>query len=267
MKLRLIFGLLIASAGISLLAMDVVDRNKQLLEAIKKDNYDQIGRLLAEGRGQFSPGTLRRALWLAVKYVGEANLCKLLIENGADASAFSVDNLLWVVQNNNPEILKLLIENGADVVNARLGLFDSTLLMAAVFENSVPLVQAIVTTIPLSERLRILEQKRAALLAKKLTFRPGQNVPMPPKDVRRLITQHIINDLVDQQMLRVEHMLAEKNELEQSAYDTAIADNHLSVAELVNWNNPETRAWLRHELEASIRRLLFPPKEYVEEVE
>lgn len=266
MKLRLLFGFLIAGMSISLLAMEESLKADGALYVAVSDNpsADKVAKQLNKYKDSFSSEALQAGLSVAARNLN-IPLCRLLIGYGANVQAFNLLNksdrwpMRIAAEKNDINMIKFLIESGADInVKTHRGEF------ALMFASSCEVVLAMLTTIPLSERIKILEAKRAAQVANHLTFRPGQNAPMPPKDVRRLITQLFINGLVDQQMLRVKELLEVKNQNNQAAYEFRLQQmfgNYLSNyidPECVNWNNPTTRGWLRRALEANIRRILFP---------
>lgn len=279
---RFFFGFLIAGMSIPLQAMDVVNRDARLLEAIQRpNNYHEVEELLAEGKGQFGPDTLREALWHAA-LLFNVDLCRLLIENGADRDVLARQNklynplLLQALERNKLEMVGFLIENGADLNKRYFGNGTTILMVAAAKKGGAPLVRVILATIPLSEKIKILAAKKAMVVAYMLAVRQG--FPIPPADIRKIIAhwykENLVREQVERQMERVKHMLTAKNMCEETAFEIAIIQNDPAIANFLNWNNPESLAWLRRELEVKIRTILFPvvpgilfpPEESIERV-
>lgn len=252
-KVRLIFGFLIASIGASLVSMDVGDINQQLLNAIATGKLEEARRLLYEDR-RFSPDTLELALWHAGMERDRA-LCELLMEKGANSAAFNfqISNswpLRVAVEASDLNMVQFLIEQGVDLYLVTDNYLSTVLMLA----RDCKTVQAILTTMSPLDRIAVLQAKEAAILAHNLAFTKG--IRIPQRDLRKIITNEFVDALVDQQMERIVDLLNIENISGYVAYvDPGLIDDD---PECLNPYNPVTRANLRRILAANIRKILFP---------
>ncbi len=93
---------------------------RDLLRAAKSGNTAEVQRLLDVGDKVDETGEYGTALMYASQE-GHPEICKLLIEKGADVNAQTKEGttaLMWASMAGSPDIAKLLIKAGADV-NAR----------------------------------------------------------------------------------------------------------------------------------------------------
>ena len=123
-------------------AADVVDRlfgskNKQLIEAVKRNEFQVVESLLADGADVNAIDNKgRKALgWAA--YKGHTEIVKLLLENGADVNAETNEGttaLMLAAEKSHLEIAKLLLARNADI-NAKTIDNGQTALMTAAAES------------------------------------------------------------------------------------------------------------------------------------
>ena len=207
------------------------------------------------------------ALHIAAQ-MGYEQICKLLLERGAYAD-FPNENLdvalKFAASLGYKVICRLLIEHGA-ALNSR-NLLGITPLMAAASYNREKIVQLLLTVIPLVEEEKIL-RTRASLLASQTALLKVE--PALQKDVRLLIARRyiakpIIDQLIAQQMARVELMLAMRNHDGFSAFDIALGRADMFVLQrrkealirMLDWSIPESREMVRKKIRNNIMHLLF----------
>lgn len=256
MKNTVIFGFLMVSAGISLIAMDVKNLDDQLLDAVRSGKFEEAKALLVQNKGKFSSRALDTSL-LQSATSRNVEVCKLLLAEGANRSMLDLQitnewPLRTAVRADDLNMTQFLIEEGVDL-NVTTGRSGLTVLMRA---QNCKMVEVILTTIPRNDRIAILQAKKAVLLAHNLASRQG--VVIPQRDLRKIITNEFLNTLVDQQMKRIEGLLDIRSPDGNTAYqDSGIFGSR----ECLNFNNPATRANLRRIVEANVRKILFSQDE------
>ena len=95
--------------------------NNNLFECIKNNNIHAIKKLLFEG---ISSEILNTAL-IDVSEIGNCEIVKLLLENGADVHGANDSALRLSAENGHDIVVKLLLENGADVSSIHCAHFAS----------------------------------------------------------------------------------------------------------------------------------------------
>jgi len=173
---------------------------------------------------------------------------------------------------NNAELVKILIKNKTPESNSDAKELAKAFKHAA-FQGFAEVIQAVLTTIPQSEQVKILQAKNNLRLMHELASK--NSATHQPREICTMIDQALIDALVAQQIARVEQML--KTLDGQDAYATAqMGDtvrfmggprlirkgdnstpkerNPYSAAELLNPENSFLRKQL---LENSIWKILF----------
>jgi len=178
----------------------------------------------------------------------------LLLQRGADVNFRSVQRrtpLMQAALEGDYQMCKMLIAQGADI-NA-LGPFGYTALLYAVSKRHGLVVQVLVTAIPPSAHQRILHL-RAQIITGQLALKQ-QNL-VPQKDVRKLITRPLLDELLDEQMERIDAMLAARNTYGENAYDIAKRKRFVEIATLLDPCNEESRNAIRVQLEQNVWHIL-----------
>lgn len=157
------------------------------------------------------------------------------------------------------EAVKLFIEKGADVTTRSRMHGRTALHYAATQRNNMKTVRAILTSISVDERQEILKSIPAFIGLQHAKEK------LPQHDLRKLITQKLIDSLVNDHMNRIEQLVAIKDKSGQTAQGRTDI-NTPEVCQLLDPNNPAARKVLRQEVENNIRRILFgQPKPRVDQ--
>lgn len=249
--IKMIAVLVFACTSMQLTAMSSNKKNVRLWEAAKSGDYEQAKGLLEQGA---NPDFMHR----------EAGFTPLMI------AAFYY----------HPDMVKLLLEHGADVFmyepfDMRALLTQRTALMLAIrpscneeqLRAQLPekTIYALLATIPLADRKKILAMKKdinemrdtaqAALL---------RIQPVIPKDIRKMIMQRItqepINELVTNQMERVNRMLTQKSGGQFTAYDFAKDSSSPcgpAIARILDPNDAVEQEKIRKMVRNNVKRILF----------
>lgn len=218
-------------------------------------NNEQLSRLLIAAGADVNAtacGDQTPLMWAADK--GNIGVCKLLIESGANVNARPNDfscyqtPLIFAARNGHAQVCKLLIDNGADLTLTSM--HKQSALHAAARDGHANTVMVLITAIPREGQQKI-RQKITGLTAMKHA--------QPPlvRDVRRLITQEVINGLVNDQLTRIKQLILLPNKRGETARDVALVKHHPAIAEQLNLNNPESRERIRRQVEHNVRRVLF----------
>jgi hypothetical protein len=148
---------------------------------------------------------------------------------------------------NDAELVKTLIKNMAPKPNTDSKEFAKAFKQAA-FQGFTEVIQAILTTIPLHEQAKILEAKNKLLLTYGLARRNDTYTYIQQREIRAMIDHELIKSLVEQQMERVEQMLAAINADGQTAYDIAKAGEQIrsNGPRLVIANNTNLKKAITH---------------------
>lgn len=272
MKYFVLSILLIQSFGCC--AMDVPnklgmeDLNQQLIKAVQHNKYEQAKTLLDQGADPNTRTPERQGsqpvLQLCV-HMGAFRIAQLLISKGADLNAqdkMGYTALMQAVFQGQDRMIEFLLQEGADVgvQHARDG---NTALMYAV--GKPPILWLLLTTIPLREQEKILKV-RATILGGQFAFRKTQ--PILPKDVRKLITKPLVDELIAEQIRRVEQLISIQNNAGRSLIDLAtfyITESSLrpdveglsGTIRMLDPNNPNGRARIFRQVRNNVLHLLF----------
>jgi hypothetical protein len=191
---------------------------------------------------------------------GHTQVCKILLENGAAINAKSNDlsreltALMVAAEVGRDQTCKFLIENGADVYSIAWSTEHTALDLASQngHENTV---RVLLTTIPLQERIKILETKRALTLSYTLATHKG--IVTPPRDIRGLISQELINKFTQDQMHHIERLIAMQTTFHETAYNIALRSNHPAIAQILNLSIPESRRWIQSQIAANVLHIFL----------
>lgn len=226
-KLTCVTTVVLASAVYS---MDIPHLNEQLIQAVTEGNTDEVRRLISAG--------------------AQVNI---IIER--QNIGFPQSPLTAAVRANNPGIIQLLFDNGALVELQDKLTRDALFFAVTSIEPNRDIIMQLLTHIPLDEQTKIKNTLTAIGLFKR---HPKLN-----RDVRKLITQQIIDQFVNQQIERIKILLAKKYKQGLTARDWAIfnagAHNNFnfSVPYLLDLNNPKSIQTIRNAIERNIRKILF----------
>jgi ankyrin repeat protein len=118
-----------------------------IIQEIKNNNYAEVKKLIEQGAELNYENVFRVSPLLTAVMENNADIVKLLLENGADPNAISYiyfediegkySALMIAVYNNNFEITKLLVENKAEINYSDD--FPSALLLAVLNQNIIML--------------------------------------------------------------------------------------------------------------------------------
>jgi ankyrin repeat protein len=238
--------ILLASASISMLAMDHRDINEQLAQAVLKDNKQ---------------------------------LAQQLIVQGADVNCINEDGdslLIWACKEQREAAVKILVELGANLATQDL---DGRTVFH--LGSNSKIVFELLTAITPQERKRV-EAQRATLMTAFASIRYAQ--PRLPRDICKVINQRIvketgiINDLVQDHMNQIEQILALKARRIGIRYTTLNSAREIlmkdqmvepdaekrevlrSICNLLRLENPENRVRICNQVESNIRHILFAPQ-------
>lgn len=257
--IKLMAVLVFAGMGVQ---VDATRLDDELESAARRDNYDQVEALIEGGA---KPAIAEDALRYALEN-GNAKMAKLLVEHGANLKELNrvlyagKSFLMKAADKGNASMVRFLIENGADL-NAKEENFGSAALsFAAGRRGNEVVVRTFLTTIPKAEREKMLGQLKGIgpkVVAAELSMK--QSGAVAQKDIRKMIGRMMMNidSLVDEQVARVEKLVAVKDNEGETARDAAERFGSAEQIQLLDLNNPKTLGWLRHELEKNIRRILF----------
>lgn len=238
-----------------------------LIAAVREGHFDICALLIANDA---DVNAINDAGNTALHYAareGYEPISKLLLEHGAYVNLPNDDGdvaLKLAAREGNALICRLLIEYGADLNYKNA--FGNTALMNAAEYDREEAIQVLLTAIPLVDQEKIL-RTRASLLASQMALKKGE--PALPKDVRLLIARRymakpIIDQLIEEQMARVELMLAMRNKNGFSALDYAQGNADMfapriraAAVRLLDWSIPESREMVRKQIRNNIMHLLF----------
>lgn len=226
-------------------------------------------------------------IFLKMVNLGTYEELQYLINQGADVNATDRKDqsalAQAVVSERTPNIIRLLIEHGAQI-EAEQGKNKPTALHYAVFSGSLENVQALLYTIPLAEQ-KMIQEEYDGLVAGAIAVLRGK--PQPNKDIRKLIaklyTQPLIDRLVAEQMVKIEHLMRLRTKDGEIARDLALTHANLgprmvpmsqgfgiyevnkspeyrAIATLLDPNNLASREAIKKEVERNIRHILFEPR-------
>lgn len=233
---------------------------EQLIGAAMHGRTSMIRQLIAQGGDINFRSDMGATPLMTAAGRTYPEVVKLLIERGANinqsdprgntaltAAAGSFSLFPHQTESNRSQICKLLIENGADLNVQAAG--KLTALMLAAQRNYPQVVQVLLTTLPLSERQKIQEEKHvinSIHYTRELT-----------PDMRRQLMQEFINSLAEDQITRIRQSLSLRNTDNQTARDIALANNNAAIAQMLDMNNPHSLEQLRKHLRNNIKRILF----------
>lgn len=247
---------MLASASGSILAMESVDN--QLLRAAREGNAAEVQALIEryanvnaketgpmKGLGQI-PG--QTPLIIAAN-AGHENIVILLIKNGADLNAqddvYGNTALTYAAWKDNISICKLLLEAGANV-NIPNKITKTTVLWIPARKGNAQLLILLLTHIPLADQEQI--KNRFAL-------NYAMKANRQDKDIRQLISTTLFDVLVQEQMQRIEKLLAHKAQNGKTVREL-VDPFHPEIAKLLDLSNPESNAVIRKQVAKNVQRVI-----------
>jgi hypothetical protein len=239
--MKKVLVLILASASLSLFAMDAPGQQEQalndkLVSAVSKGNLDEIGQLISAGASLNPPLYLQNPL--------------------------RVGFLLSIIpfkDQKRLEVLKFLLDNGAKIDIEADGC-SRTPLMIAAGSGTPEEVQLLLTSIPLDEHQYI--KNSFPFFSKKMRISK-----LISKDTHGAIQEQAIAQLVQRQMERIIKLLEMKDCNGKTTRDLGL-NNYLTtrrepIGKLLDLNNPESYAQIRAAVEHNVRRVLFAPQENI----
>lgn len=210
------------------------------------EGFGDIAKLLIEHHAHVNDNDLlgEPIIHIAAKN-GFQGICRDLIEHGANANAKGPEFMDFLMQEAirghgmPPDMHAKIQENG------------TTPLMEATMQGNVPVITALLTTVPRREVLKNFPGLIAIQHAQ----------PRLPRDVRKLASQSVINRLVQDHMRKVREMMATKNRMGHNAFSLAMTNGDPETALLLDVANPESYEAIRSQVEANIKRILSTPME------
>lgn len=196
---------------------------------------------------------LNNRLFVAV-IEGRVDKALLLLQRGADVNFRNIQNrtpLMQAALEGDADMCAMLIEQGAEI-NA-IGRLGYTALTYAASKRHDLVVHVLVTALPPTARPEIL-RIRACIIECQLALR--QSGMILQKDVRKLITRPLLDELIDAQMARIDAMLAHRNTYGENAYMIAKRKGYAEIAELLDPDNLESRKMIRMHIERNIWHIL-----------
>jgi ankyrin repeat protein len=238
-----------------------------LMFACQQGNVEVVRLLLDRGAAVNSiDAYANNALKIAVGQ-GHIEVVRFLLDRGAninEADRYGETLLMRSALAGNLGMVRFLLDRGADIdinVSDVMGL--TALMKAAGFRGHFETVLELLTFIPVTEHKAIQENVRNLRIALKRKA--------APKDVRVLIGQDVINQLVQEEMphimARARLLAATRNAISgRSARDMALArstgnerGNFQAIADLLDLDSPASQATLRGQVKENIRRIVANP--------
>lgn len=223
---RKLIILILTSVSIPLLAMKRIDLNDELWVAVEKGNIPEIQRLLTAGAvinpDEYAHNPLYTAI-MSPQLTGEHRL----------------------------KVLEFLLSKGA-IADQYVAEINGTPLQLSAQWGTAPEVALLLTFIPLQEKEKILKERHVF----NSIYYTRELVP----DMRRFLTKVFINSLVDDQMQRIERVLAMKDYHKKTVRDYGLenlANNEKEIGELLDLNNPASREKIRKQVRNNVKRILF----------
>jgi ankyrin repeat protein len=227
--------IIMASASVSLFAMDVPDQQKnylniKLVDAVGAGDLNKIQKFISAGASLNPSKSSSNPLCAAI-------------------SSFRLQ------PQRRLEVVQLLLDKGArpDVLYSR---YNATPVMFAAEYGTLQDVLLLLTAIPLEERQYI--KNTFPFFSKKM-----RSTNLISKDTHGLIQKQVIEQLVERQMQRIALLLAMRQTDGKTAKDLGIRNiyhHRKEMSELLDLNNAETYAQIRTAVEQNVRRLLFAPQ-------
>lgn len=203
------------------------------------------------------------------------NAIKFLIENGANPNQGNVSHitpLISLVANNAKKIdikhminiMKFLIENGTDPNQADIN--GNTPLMTffkarGSVASDLMFINTLLTTIPNQEEIRKNWDKMLSIRFGQYSSEIGKNVPA---DIRKIIIKNLLDNLINEQMNRITHMLTVRNNEGNRARDIARGILYRratpqAILDRLNPDNQQNMQVLRRMVKRNIRQILSLP--------
>lgn len=222
------------------------DYGNSALAVAAENGHEEIVKLLLENHALVDAreaGGTTPLMWAA-----SADIVELLLHAGADINAVDRDGrsvLYHALARPNIYVIQSLLENGANI-DTPSSKGDNPLIIAAHLGDE-ELVMLLLT----SPNPRMIERAIAGFNAIERTHRPT-------KDIRWLLKQAFITQLVQDQMNRIAEVTNYSygaNGL--TASDIASVSGYPNLSILLNPNIPASVARIRQRVEENISRLIF----------
>jgi len=199
-----------------------------------------------------------------VSYQVEAlEMAKFLLENKADPNLpdhIGQTALNCAAKVGHAAMCKLLIKHGARVDGIDKAYGATALFLNEASHRVRPLkrfedtVWTLITTISSSERKRIRNTTiRAKIVAAQLAFK--KIAPGMPLDVRKKISYSLLDDLVHNQMDRIEQLLSMQDFQGHTAKKNA-KYGRPTISKMLDLNDSESRERIRLQVETNIKRIV-----------
>jgi len=243
-------------------AKNKISLEKQLMDEIDEGDIQKTKNLIDQGANvnylTFDGSTplMRAAKSRLRKYIGDERyvaIAQILLEKGAQINQtmeFGNTALMYAAGANNVPLCKLLLNQGAILEKQQTKGLGYSAFHFAADDGHTDAITTLLTTIPLSEKIKIRKT-----IHRLYQIKHAQ--PQLPRDVRRLITQDIINELVTDHMNRIEGLLLLQNHKGKTARETALIHNEPEAAQLLDLNNSESRNKIRKQIKNNVRRILL----------
>lgn len=274
MKKIIVLVIALMGSGIELHAMrnPKEELNKTLSRAVRDGNVNLVQQLLSQGadpntRDYFN-NLAQTVLMVAVDDLDpkgtRLQIAQALLDAGADPDLrdyIGQTALFYAAASANAAICKLLLDRGAnpnaikkhDKFPALYTLGKHPIEVRGLHPSFNQFKQTLIilaSAIP-TDQQEMIRREMAGLLGMRGA------APRLPRDMRNLITQDLINKLVDDQMARIQQLLSTKR-IKHSLKDTAFRYGREQVNEIkqiIKFNDPQSL--IRKQAENNIRRILF----------
>jgi hypothetical protein len=243
-------------------AIDTDALGQNLMTAVQYGHAKKVNDLIAAGapvnysRSNGTTPLMQAATGWSRKSIGNepyVAIAHMLLEKGAQINQTNKHGntaLMCAAGSNNAPLCKLLIDNGAILEKKQTeGLEFSACHFAATYGHT-DAITTLLTTIPMHKKLKI--RKTIGRL-----YQIKHAKPQLPRDVRKLITQEIINELVNDEMDRIEQLLRLQDRDGAIVRNVALRNNHPETAQLLDLTNPESYTAIRKQIKNNISRILL----------
>jgi ankyrin repeat protein len=213
--------------------MPELPKDAQFANALVKCDLPEVKRLLSLGARL--PGHFNDTLSLALSRFPSDKQCRL-------------------------SLVKLLLESGVDL--SQMTATGYTLLMLPAYTQDPDLVFLMLVTIPEQDQQELQKARDNIFTAKLVLKRKGI-----PKDVRTMIVQKMVDELIDQQMARIKDLLSQEDWDTLTAYDHAIDyPGRELVTQMLDLDDLESYKRIRNGVRENVMRIIFgspQPQKYL----
>lgn len=259
-------------------AEGILTLDQQLYKAAENGNYNEVTRLLNEGANVNTQGDYGESPLAAAAGNGYEEIVKLLLKNHALVDAKDLENATPLMRATTPDIVEILLRAGADINAAdragRTAVCHAVMrknfsVMQALLENGAnleivdylgynPIMHAAGSGDGELIMLLLTTPNRKMIIRARAGIKAIQISQKPSKDVLWLLKKSLVTKLVQDQMDRIMRVLIQSSgAIGLTAQDYADSRGHVDLGILLDPNNPQSVARIRHQVEENINRLIF----------